>query len=80
MAAYVDASSVDCASSHLSQPVATSDAQLPVHDGSIATAMIALDLADLSAQQVSNRSAARRWVVEILENFVKKSGTPCVGH
>ena len=79
MAAYADASSLDCASSHLSEPVATSDDQLPVHDGSIATAIVALDLADLSAQQVNNRSAARRWVVEILENFVKKSGSPMRG-
>ena len=46
MAAYADASSLDCASSHLSEAVATSDDQLPVHDGSIATAIVALDLAD----------------------------------
>ena len=81
MAAYVDASSIDCASSHVSDPVPSSDAQLPVHDESIATAMIALDLADLSIAGLLmvNRSAARRWVVEILENFVKNSGTPMRG-
>jgi hypothetical protein len=82
MAAYVDVSSIDCCTSSLvSDPVPSSETQLPVHDESIATAMITLDLADLSIAGLlmANRSAARRWVVEMLENFVKNNGTSMRG-
>ena len=82
MAAYVDTCSIDCcASSLVSAPVPLSETQLPRHDESIATAMITLDLTDLSiaGELMANRSAARRWVVEMLENFVKNNGTSMRG-
>ena len=82
MAAYVDVSSIDCCTSSLvSDPVPSSETQLPVHDESIAIAMITLDLADLTIAGLimADRSAARRGVVEMLENFVKNNGTSMRG-